>query len=142
MKKTAILATALAAALCLAPLAACGDASGSGATSVEIDGKPFNMADYAVELPENMMIPNNSYREIPAFKSFRKLNVQLYSLSWYGSEDGSSMEFAQEVGKDTNSGKYRLFNLKTEQSLTEWYSSISLVSSGSPFIVLEDAENN
>ncbi len=138
MKKTAILATVLAAALCIAPLAACGENSGSA--SVAVDGKPFNMADYAIELPESSTVPNGNFAEIPAFKSVQALDVQLERISWSGYGDGSSMECAKERGTDENNGKWRLYNLKNSQSLTEWYSSISTVSD-SPFLVLESAES-
>lgn len=134
MKKAAILATVLAAALCVAPLAACGEDNGE----VEIDGKPFNMADYATEIPESMTIHSGSHQEIPEFKSVRTLDVQFDSFGM-DSSISSKLEVAKEFGKNENDGKYGLFNLKSGQSAKEWYSSISAVSYSSPFIVLENA---
>lgn len=136
MKKKAIFATALAAVLCMAPLAACGKSSGASIGSVKVDGKPFNMADYATELSESVTIPNGTYSEIPEFKTMQRLDMQLYSISSYY---GNGVEVAREVGKDENNGKYRLYNLKNEQSIGNWYTSISTIDS-SPFILLTDSD--
>lgn len=128
MKKTAILATAMAAALCLAPLAACG---GGAEPGVKVDGKAFNLADYVTELPESRTV--EGLTQIPKISSMKKLDLR---LSFFSSTNyGEPIGVARQYGTGDNDGKYCLYDLGKGQSLSGWYTNITTISS-SPFLGL------
>ncbi len=141
MKKAAILATVLAAALCAAPLAACDEEGAAPIVSaphaVTVDGKAFNAADYALALPANKTTGGEYYGQIPEFKTMQKLSLQLSAMSY----DGNTLDVAKEVGTGENAGKYRLYDLRNAKSLEGWYSRISTFNY-TPFIYLESEEND
>ncbi len=129
MKKQVALAAALAAALCIAPLAACAEQNDPA-------GKSFDMADYAAELPDTLTA-ESYFRSVPDFSSVKRLdglNLQLFK--------GASCNYpvAKEFGTGENSDRCRLYSLTEEKAVSGWYDEISI--SQGPFLVLLKQEEN
>lgn len=120
MKKNTLFAALLAAAICAMPLAGC--------DSEAPDGKPFEIENYATELPESMSV-SSRFREIPAFTTMQTIHMRLRSLM-------NNPEMALEYGTGENEDNCRLYSMKREAAATGWYASISVYSGSSPYLIL------
>lgn len=125
MKKQFAMAAVLTAALCIAPLAAC--------DGTDPKGKPFEMADYALELPISF---TTEYRmeNVAEYASVKQIDgLRLSGLSSYY---GHEYSVAVECGTGENSGLIRLYSLKEERAVSdEWYASYQDYNNG-PFLLL------
>lgn len=126
MKKSTVLATFLIASLCVAPLAGCGNGD-----DVEIDGEKFVLANYAMELPAAKTLTSYAEYSSAVMKNFR--------IEAIGSTPSEPYEIARVRGKDANSGKYALYNLKRDSVVSDYYDAVSQLSS-SPFYLLRSDE--
>ena len=133
MKKTGrVLTAALAAMMCILPLAACDDEEGSASGSApEVNGKAFSLADYALDLPDEMSLESKGSVHAE-YSTVEEKSFEIETFSGF-----SDLSIAKEVGTGENSGKYRLYNLEQDtEALPDWYDSINLLSS-SPFVSLK-----
>lgn len=123
MKKQVALAVILAAALCIAPLAAC-------AEQKDPAGKAFNMADYVTELPDSLTA-ESYFQSTPDFASVKRIDG--LKLQWFN-DYNYNYPVAEERGTGENNGLSRLYSLKEEKAVSGWYNRI--LTSHTPFLIL------
>ena len=111
MKKLSIAATALAVALCALPMAAACDNGGTTTKDFKVNGKKFNVADYALSLEDS----SKNYEANKALTSYAEKNFSV--------QRRISSRFALVDLHDEEKTGYQLYDFEKEATVRSsvWY---------------------